>query len=180
MAHHPQAQVIASHVAYEIEMFFRTIDRLEHDLGKDVVEDNQRIEAALLHARVIYDFLFVLPRSGSPDVSARHFFDDPSMWEPKVTEHCPYLAERRERLNRSVPHLSYDRLNYEKDKDWDLHAAATELKGAWECFLAALPAERQQWFTVIRPPEATRSLPFTSVVLQHETAITDVRTIWPK
>jgi hypothetical protein len=180
MAHHPQAQPIASHVAYEIEMFFSTIDRLGRDLGRDVVEDNRRIEAVLLHARVIYDFLFVLPRSGFPDVSARHFFDDPSMWEPKVTEHCPYLAERRERLNRSLPHLSYDRLKYDEDKRWDLHATATELKGAWECFFAALPAERRQWFTFTRPPETPRSASFTSVWPQHETALTDVRTMWPK
>lgn len=179
MAHHPQAQAIASHVAYEIEMFFRTIERLEQDVGRDVFEDNVRIEGALLHARVIYDFSFVLPRPNSPDVSARHFFDDPSLWEPNVADHCPYLTARRQRLNRSVPHLSYDRLEYEADEDWDLHAAATELKGAWEYFLAALPAERRQWFTFTRPPEVTRHVPFTSLVPRHETAITDVRTIWP-
>lgn len=179
MPPHPQAQDIASHVAYEIDMFFRTIERLARDLGKDVVEDNRRIETALLHARVIYDFLFTPPRPDLPDVSARHFFDDPSEWEGMPDTLCPYLKARREQLNRSVPHLSYDRLKYEKSKDWDLRTVATELKGAWESFLAALPPGRQRWLTLTRPPDMTPHPPFTDVSPTTATTITDVRTICP-
>lgn len=180
MPPHPQAQQIATHVAYEVEMFFRTIERLERDRGKDVIEDNRRIEAALLHSRVIYDFLFTEPRPNKPDVSAKHFFDSPNQWAVDAKTLCPYLTAERERLNRSVPHLSYDRLQYDKNKDWDLHLVGTELKVAWDQFLAALPGDRRQWLTLTRPPDPTQYLPFTDMLPRSTSCVTSVNTICPR
>lgn len=180
MPPHPQAQQIATHIAYEVEMLFRTIDRLERDRGKDVVEDNRRIEAVLLHARVIYDFLFTDPRPSKPDVSAKHFFDSPKQWTGDPATLCPYLTAERERLNRSVPHLSYDRLQYEKSKSWDLHSVGSELKLAWEQFLAHLPAARRGWLTITRPPDPMPYPPFTDMLPRGSSCVTSVNTICPK
>lgn len=113
---HHQAQNIARYVAYEVEMFFKTIDQLEHHQGQDDLDDNQRLENVLLHARVIYNFLFTTPHVSYPGVSARDFSDNPSHWFPGVDVHCPHLKQRRERLNRLVHHLSYDRIDYRQTR----------------------------------------------------------------
>lgn len=176
---HQQAQQIAPHVAYEVESFFQSIERLERLRGQDVINDNHRIENALSHARVICDFLFAAPRGNCPDVSARHFFDNPSQWTAAPDNLCPYIKQHRERLNRSVPHLSYDRLQYEANKEWDLHTIASEIKNAWEFFLSALPSQRRQWFAPSTARQTGPYQPPANLCAKAESNITDVRTIRP-
>ena len=179
MAVHPNAQRIANDVAYEVESFFQSLQRLERHLGADAVDDNQRLENVLLHARVIYDFLFVAPRNKHPDVSALHFFDNTGQWSGNPNTLCPYLTQRRERLNRSVPHLSYDRIAFESNKAWDLHTVATEIKNAWEFFLKQLAPARRQWFAPSTPPRTNQYQPPANLCAKSESQITHIQPIRP-
>jgi len=172
---HCQAQQIAPHVAYEVESFFKAIQGLETTGAGDATEMNQRIETALMHARVVYEFLFVPARPNCPDVSARDFFDHPSQWTAERKALCPYLTERKERLNRSVPHLSYDRLKYEQDEEWDLRKVATEIADGWESFLNQLPDERRSWFAPRAGSLTASYRPAANLCARTDSSVTDVR-----
>ena len=176
---HQQAQQIAHHVAYEVELFFRSVERFEQSSGQDVISDNQCLEDALTHARVIYEFLFRPPRRNCPDVRARHFFDTPSQWTLSSGDLCPYMMKHLERLNRSVLHLSYDRLQYEPNKKWDLHTITNEIKDSWKFFLEKLPPERRQWFAPSGAPQTGPYSPQTNLCAKTESIIADQRAIRP-
>src|SRR5262249_33933657 len=99
-----------------------------------------------LHARSLYDFFFVPPRKNSPDVSIQQFFEDGQAWRPEPAQLCPYLQRERERLNPSIQHLSYDRLDYEPNKEWNVRTIVTEITTIGSEFLGKLPPERRAWF----------------------------------
>lgn len=122
----------------------RRSQRLQHNLF---------LEAGLLHARVVWEFLFGgkvrTDRSGHelPDVRAFHFFDDSHCWKPDKTKLCPFLAKNLDRLHRSLAHISYDRITYGKNGNpWSIGTVITEIQTAWQYFLGQLADERKRWF----------------------------------
>jgi hypothetical protein len=100
---------------------------------------------------------------GTPlDKADSDFFDKPGEWTPHQLPSITPAAER-ERLNRSLAHLSYDRAGYETTrKDWPFREIFDEVTAAWMAFLDALPDERKKWFDEERdygPARRGRPLP---------------------
>jgi hypothetical protein len=123
MAAQSKAEEIAPHVVYEFERLIedaRNLITLAGTIvssgpalpgaGGDKESTNRALESLLLHARNVYDFFFVAPRKGFPDVSVQQYLEHGQAWTPDPAVLCPYLLGQQQRLNRSVPHLSYDRL----------------------------------------------------------------------
>jgi hypothetical protein len=185
-----QAQQIASHSAYEFERLNEDARELQTLVGTVVSSGrplpgtgsnqeavNRALESLLLHARNVYDFFFVAPRNNCPDVSVPHFFEDGQVWTPDLTQLCPYLDGQRERLNRSIQHLSYDRLAYEPTKDWNISTLVTELAAVWDDFLSRLPPGRRQWFARPVPPPAQQPSPSSNLCARTQPTVIDVRTL---
>jgi hypothetical protein len=141
MAIHEKAHQIASHVAYELGQLLEDARELQAS------EKNSTLESFLMHARNLYDFFFVAPRPKMPDVSVQQFFDDGETWKPDAIRYCPYLTRERERLNRSIHHLSYDRLNFESKKQWEISTIVSDVTAVWNEFLTRLSPERRGWFS---------------------------------
>jgi len=138
--HDPEA--VATYVWFERDMFNRVFERVEQGLNDDQFLENILVASFLLHARNLRYFLFDEPRLD--DVSAQHFLPE---WDEKVEKWCRYLHENRERLNKSLAHISYKRIEYESDKEWEYVKIHTELTAAWDKFFSSLPEEKQKWFT---------------------------------
>jgi len=141
---HPKAQVISSKVRYEWEMLRYAYQQIQNQ--RNITEErhiNMLLEDFLLHSRVLRDF-FVQEPKNKDDVSASHFFDDPSIWNSIKSSHCAYLQKNRTRLNKYLAHLSYDRLN--EDKRWDIKKIFNEINNVWKAFYSILPPERRIWF----------------------------------
>jgi hypothetical protein len=173
MALHRQAQQIAPHVAYELKMLYHCLRKLA-TWTMPSEDGNMAMEAFLLHARNLYDFFFAGMGVGGKDVSVEHFLDAGSEWNPVNSTLSPYLTAQRQRLNRSIQHLSYDRIGFEPYKDWDLSKIYDELRGLWQQMMARLPAARQAWFEP--PTAAPTGKPYTAPALTGKTTpITNVR-----
>jgi hypothetical protein len=156
---HANAEQMASHVAYEVVRLHEDALDLQRRVGTvvssgpqlqgvaiDQAPVNRSLESFLLHVRNIYDVFFVLPRKNTPDVSFDHFLDAGHGWAPDPARLCPYLHSQRERLNRSIQHLSFDRIGYEPQKNWNIGTIVSEIDAVWEEFLRYLPAARRCWF----------------------------------
>lgn len=107
------------------------------------------VEIFLLHARILRDFFLrtrPLPKNADTDILAADFFDNPDEWSKPTFS---YLTEPRtkERLDRALAHLTYDRIEYARTgQNWRTSSVAVELDGAWAAFIASLPTERRAWF----------------------------------
>ena len=111
-------------------------------------QENILLASFLIHTRNLRDFLFTPPRLD--DVSAKDFLAE---WDESVETWCPYLDENRDRLNKSLAHLSYKRIEYEPNKSWDCGTIYKELTAAWNEFWSRLPSEKKEWFTRPRNPQ---------------------------
>ena len=141
---HPQAEIIAPKVKYEWDMFRWMASRIQNEYQSSPQENrNLLMEDFLLHARVLRDFFVATPKQD--DVSATHFFDDPSLWQQTAKELCSYLRANRVRLNKKLAHLTYSRLT--EDEKWDFEAIRKEIFVAWESFLSNLPESAKSWFS---------------------------------
>lgn len=100
------------------------------------------LEGFLLHARILRDFFINDQRQD--DVLAIHFFDDVTVWEDIKQSLCPYLRRHKQRINKYLAHLTYDRLR--RDKLWHIDTIYEELVQAWQQFYSSLPQERQALF----------------------------------
>ncbi len=145
-------------VLYEVWMLRQCI-RME--LPNDRVRRNLWYEGLALHTRVLRDFFFLkLNKKGRPtarddddklgDVLASHFFSDPTAWRYTSQDWTRYLVQNENRLDRSLAHLSYQRIEFEeKDKDWSRRDLEREIGGKWFEFLAKLGKAKEPaaaWF----------------------------------
>jgi hypothetical protein len=158
-----EMQAVVRFVWYEWEMFSWGMDVIRSTLlvGRDPDDWNvgtgdqgetkdALIEVTLMHARELRDFLGrdrkELKAFEQTDIVAGDFFDHPGEWVPHRIPSISPKAER-ERLNRSLVHLAYDRTHYEMaGKEWDFKLVFSEITAAWNAFLAALPDGRKKWF----------------------------------
>jgi len=108
---------------------------------QEQLQVNVLLASLLIHARNLRYFLFDKPKWD--DVSAQHFLPE---WDEKVEKWCPYFDENRERLNKSLAHISYKRIEYAPNKGWDCVKIYNEVKAAWNEFWSRLPAAKQKWF----------------------------------
>ncbi len=144
MSIHPQAQLIVPQIKHELDVFGYLTTRINSEWkDADPTTRNLLLESLLLHARVLRDFFVCDPRRD--DVSARHFFDDPSMWEEIANNLCPYLRQNKKRMDKMLSPLTYSRLN--EPKKWEMSTISNELIQAWQKFSSALSPEQQGWFS---------------------------------
>ena len=142
---HDKAEDVATYVRYERQMFDLPFKGIKQGLPNQF-QKNIYLESFLVHTRNLRDFLFSPPRGD--DVSATHFFEPPDAeWDESVKDWCPYLDANKSRLNKSLAHLSYERIGYEPYKGWDCGVIHTEMTAAWNEFWSRLTAEKQEWFT---------------------------------
>ncbi|HVX09811.1 MAG TPA: hypothetical protein VHC22_01285 [Pirellulales bacterium] len=99
------------------------------------------VDAALLHARRLTDFLLREP--GNNDLGAHHFLEGDG-WR-YVPTGCPYLLSQHANLESAAGRLERDPGDTEVSH-WNLAALSNELANKWDNFLAVLPAERLTWF----------------------------------
>jgi hypothetical protein len=174
---HPQAKHAAEHLSYELRELNAAVRQLEAVTPPTGSEYNRCVESVLTHARNLMDFLGDRKKFAS-DVWAGDYLDTPNDWVPDMGAAFPYLLRQRERLNRSIQHVTYDRIAYEADKSWDFTSLAAELNQAWHAFLHALLPDRREWFAG-QTPGTYQAPHLPSVKLTGSTAspsLTDVRT----
>ena len=111
------------------------------------LQRNVLLASFLIHARNVRAFLFPPPRPKPDDVLAQQFLPE---WDEKVEKRCPYLDANRERLNKSLAHISYKRIEYEPKKEWKYLEIHKEITDAWDDFFSRLPEEKREWFTRAR------------------------------
>jgi hypothetical protein len=143
---HRHAQQVAPRVAYEIKRL-REARRLGL-AAQDRTTQVAMLENLLLHARILYDFFTRRRRDlkgrAKSDVVAEDFLDEPTGW---VIPSMPFLKEHKDRIHRSLAHLTYHRVEYESNKKiWNLGKIVREVEAAWSSLLQQLPAERREWF----------------------------------
>ena len=106
MALHPKAKEIGKHVGYEFWMFNESVRRLDREPRQPgYFEHCVVLESALLHGRVLYEFLFKKINPKYPnDVRAQHFFDDPRQWKARADQFPFPPGFSPVRLDRALAH----------------------------------------------------------------------------
>lgn len=148
MALHSEAQRAAEFVAYEMNMAVDSIDRLIAGISGRW-EENRALESLLTHARSLFYFFTTSrprPTRFEDDILACDFFDDPPPWPSNASGMLTHLTAEYDRLNKSLPHLSYMRIQYEKAKHWDFGRIRHELLTTFARFYYDLPDHRREWF----------------------------------
>lgn len=132
---------IVKKIIYEFEMLEYCYEKLSKSRSKNGGMQNLFIEGFLLHARILKGFF--VDKKRKDDVSATDFVDSQKWMEVK-SKLCYYLEENRERLNKYLAHLSYSRL--QNDKQWEYKKIYDELVEAWKKFYNLLPEEYKELF----------------------------------
>jgi len=146
MSLHPDVRLIAWNVGYEMWMFSEAVGEYHTGIRHAKrFQHNLLMESVLMHARVIHEFMFTKPNPKHPqDVRAVQFFDDPKQWKADKSKSCPFVTDNLDRMNRSLQHLSYDRVRYGQNP-WDIRTIASVIQAIWGFFLSSLPEERKRW-----------------------------------
>lgn len=123
------------HVGYELEMCAEAATRVATGAARDGVEHNAYLEACLLHARNLFEFL-VAERS-SPRLDDLLTTDFTST-EWSAQEELPYAVQRlkaaREDLNKHLSHLTWVRVDDGAQPQWTPLQMAhdiAEVVGSW-------------------------------------------------
>jgi len=171
------SEEVAQVVAYEIAAFDRLSRRLRlscRESGSFIPEEitlvgtghtdedkwelSTEIESLLVHTRVLRDFFYCFWNSRErrysanrnkihhDDVIAQDFIPD---WD----EHCPaigqYLSDHKDRLDKSLAHLSTSRVSFRQtEKRWNVDAIEEELRPVIEHFKERLSVGMAEWFVL--------------------------------
>ncbi len=102
------------------------------------------LECFLLHVRVLRDFLTKPPSRYDDDVLAVDFVG--GNWStPPVGK---YLNDNKERLDKALAHLSYERIEFERNKQWLHRIVFEEISEMWGRFWSAVPDNQRFWFRI--------------------------------
>ncbi len=149
-----ELRAASKHLGYEVDMFLEAAAELqrmkEHptwattyastesgfvpEEAADTATWNALLESFLIHARVLFDFLYASdPRRD--DVTAEHYA---AGWEGKRPGASQNLLELKRRVNKEVAHISYVRLERptEAEKHWEFAQIAKEMCQLLLAFLA--------------------------------------------
>jgi hypothetical protein len=130
---------------------------------EDKWELSTEIESLLLHTRVLRDFFYYFwdfrrrqykanrKKSHNDDVVAQDFISD---WD----QHCPpigqYLTDHKERLDKSLTHLSTLRVHFKQtEKRWNVDAIGDELRPVIDQFRENLSTDIADWFVLMPAKE---------------------------
>ena len=163
---------VAEVIAFEIGAFERLSDRLKWPASEsgafqpfeiqmtgtgnatdEVREISDRLESLLLHVRVLREFFYYWEfrknksqKQKPDDVIAEDYIPD---WPNRCPPIGQYLRNNKERLDKSLAHLSILRVQYKRtEKRWDIAALRNELLPVIETFRSNLPASMQRWFVL--------------------------------
>jgi hypothetical protein len=170
------SQEVAQVVAYEIAAFDRLSGRLKLSCKEsksfipeeitlvgtghsdaDEWELSTEIESLLVHTRVLREFFYYYwnfkeqnyrreERRYPDDVIAQDFIGD---WIACCPTIGPYLSKHKDRLDKSLAHLSTERVEYkQKEKRWEIETIQGELHRAIDRFKERLPAHMADWFVL--------------------------------
>jgi len=134
---------------YELEMLRFAASKYSN--AQDKLLRNALVECALLHARNLLDFFWRKQPPKNDDICAAHFVGKSAKrksadWWRSCK--LPYLKSHKTTINKSLSHLTYERIGAEYK--WDLAKIKDEIEAAYTEFLQLLPQEDQaKW----PPPE---------------------------
>lgn len=148
----PSADALAEvqeHLAYEVRMLFESAFALQQSSAETSTDTllwcrhNALLEAFLIHARALIDFLYPPQASDKDDVFARHFLDNPSTWSRKRSRIPPLLKSVRDRANKEVAHLTYTRVSIgPEDKRWSFIKIAKAIGSDLACFVRSASRDK--------------------------------------
>ena len=131
------------------------------------VSRNLWYEGLVLHSRVLRDFFFTkVGKTGKRathrnDIVAIDYFVTQSAWPYTSQDLSTYLKRNKERMDRSVAHLSIDRLKYEAGgKDWSARLLLSEIGAKWFEFIATLERDDEQVMSWFRKHRRARLVSF--------------------
>ena len=127
----------SKHLFYEIQMLLGTAKKLSILRGcQDEVLKNAVLEAFLIHARNLIDFLYTKPVQD--DVAIEDFLEKAGKGEG-IPAQSSFLCHQTKRINKKLAHLTYFRV---LDEDvWDYLRITEEIRGPLNVFLAQVPRE---------------------------------------
>ena len=104
------------------------------------------LEAFLLHARVLYGFLFRAPRKS--DAAPSDFLAPEHVWAADPAKTCPKLSADIDRIDKMLAHLTWKRPEFIQrlEHSWSVEAYVTELRGAYREFASRLIGEERRDF----------------------------------
>lgn len=97
-------------------------------LGSKVIE-NAVLEAFLVHARVVIDFLYTDPRKDKDDVVAQLFMPNGVDWKHERHPMSPLLLSAREGAHKLLAHLTFYRIT--ADASWNVSEIYEGLRAAF-------------------------------------------------
>ena len=171
------SEEVAQVVAYEIAAFDRLSGRLRASckesgsfipeeitlVGTGHTDDDKwelstEIESLLVHTRVLRDFFYYFwdfkerkyrakrEKRYDDDVIAQDFIPDWSDYCPPIGQ---YLSDHKERLDKSLAHLSTLRVRFKQtEKRWNVDAIHDELRPVIDHFKERLPVDMADWFVL--------------------------------
>jgi hypothetical protein len=128
---------MAAHVGYEIEEFQESIRALAGLQRSDKVW-NRTLESALLHFRNLRSFFGDKPEGD--DVSAQHYVPSWALSQEDI------FKETRHALNKTLAHLTWDRLKIGKT-NWPLKQMAEAIDRVFGDFKKSLTSSQVDWFS---------------------------------
>ncbi len=140
---HERAQEVAPNIKYEFSMLEWSHNKVL-DCSENSQDKNGYLECFLLHSRNLVDF-FIKPSNyhANSDVIARNFFVDDSVWSSKESTLCKYIVSERDKINKTLAHLTFERIN---EKTWDVCRIWDDLSEAKSKFLSCLGSGQKPWF----------------------------------
>ena len=137
----------SEHLHYEIWMFASMAQALpgaQQAVDAAQIRVNAFLEAFVIHARVLMDFMYD-DKPWADDVVATNFFDTPEQWTD-ARKPLEKLSEELQKVNgragKEVAHLTFARQEITAEmKTWQYGKIAEELAALFNDFLARVPKE---------------------------------------
>ena len=134
-------QKASVHLGYEIWMLESTAQAL----ATEQIRHNALLEAFVIHARVLMDFMYD-DKPWPDDVVAAKFFDAPEQWtgvRKRLTELSEELQKVNGRAGKEVAHLTFARQEIAAEmKIWQYGKIAAELSALFGDFIKQVPKNK--------------------------------------
>lgn len=118
------------HLAYEAEMLFASAQELAEGKHPQHIT-NALLESFTIHLRALIDFFWGQYPARKDDALAEDFFEHPSHWKEKKPDFPAALELARNRANKEIAHLTYERLNIKPEaKVWPVAEMANAMRSA--------------------------------------------------
>ena len=116
------------HLVYEINSLYSLLAiKIEPKDAWWVSIQNAVLESMTIHARVLYEFLYVDNQKRTDDCSAAHFFENSSIWPSRRIKPSNELIRVGTRVGKEIVHLTYSRKSDPFEKAWNLRDTTAEI-----------------------------------------------------